>query len=479
MRILAVLILMVGLLSSTMIAAAQTNWEIAIFDETAQQIVIINASGIRQTISMPEHNGQPLKVTAISPDYRYAAGFLPGSSEYAFLPAIADLTAQTCCLMFDVPEDEPFFTQFSNFAPDNTIILSTNNYDWNTNTGGGLVFLVDAVSGATVKQKQLDVFANPGDWDGTDFYYLDAPLGGTEWLPVGNYNVWETDTDAITESDTRFALFRGEVLAATGEAVDGVYNDQFPLPYTEYMFPPSNTIAYYPASTSAAKFDDIELSGGTTVFFSPRILEGRAVWVRNGDAVLVYTDFFDGGVIVKTQMAVVFRTGAAQEIEAINQQFIAGTPDGWLMLNTQTNDLLHYIVTETGFQTQTVGNFSGIVVAISQPKLTPTMTGTFPEFVLPQATIPPNPAQCAGALPSRLQVGELGWVLPGDPNNFRSSPSISGEQIGQLAGSLIFTVLEGPECADNFAWFRVRDNYGIEGWTAEGNSNGYWLAPLN
>jgi hypothetical protein len=107
------------------------------------------------------------------------------------------------------------------------------------------------------------------------------------------------------------------------------------------------------------------------------------------------------------------------------------------------------------------------------------MPGAFPEFVLPAATTPPNATQCPGTLPSRLQVGELGWVLPGEPNNFRSSPSTSGEQIGQLAGSLIFTVLEGPVCANNLAWWRVSDNYGTEGWTAEGNSNGYWLAPLD
>lgn len=462
--------------------AAQDNWQIAVFDAGANHIAIVTAEGITNTIAIPAFNGQNLKVTAISPDYRYAAGFLPGTSEYLYLPALADLERQTCCLMFDVPENESFFTQFSNFAADNTIILSTNNYDWQNNTGGGLVFLIDAVSGMTVKQKQLDVFAYPGDWDGTDFYYLDAPLGGTEWLPVGNYSVWETDTDAVTKSSTRYALFRGDVLESTGEAVDAVYNDQLPLPYPDYMIPPGNTTAYYPADVNAANFENFQVVGGKTIFFSPRLLDSNAAWVRNGDAALAYSYQYDlnTGNIHGAFMSAIFRTGAVLDVDVVvGQRFLVGTPEGWLMEMLDTHELMHYIATETGYHIDMLGDFSGEITLLTEPELNPTMPGTFPEFVLPPATTPQNAPQCPGVLPSRLQVGEMGWVLPGEPNNLRSSPTTSGEQIGQLQGSVAFTVLEGPVCADNYAWWRVRDGYGMEGWTAEGNSNEYWIAPLN
>lgn len=84
---------------------------------------------------------------------------------------------------------------------------------------------------------------------------------------------------------------------------------------------------------------------------------------------------------------------------------------------------------------------------------------------------------CPGAPASRLTVGGLGRVTPGTANNFRSGPSSGSAKIGELPGSAVFTVLEGPVCADGMAYWRVNYN-GQEGWTAEGRGGSYWLEPL-
>jgi hypothetical protein len=41
----------------------------------------------------------------------------------------------------------------------------------------------------------------------------------------------------------------------------------------------------------------------------------------------------------------------------------------------------------------------------------------------------------------------------------------------------IFAVLEGPICAQDKAWWKVRYG-GVEGWTPEGDATTYWVEPL-
>lgn len=86
--------------------------------------------------------------------------------------------------------------------------------------------------------------------------------------------------------------------------------------------------------------------------------------------------------------------------------------------------------------------------------------------------------QCPGALPSRLTVGGQGRVLiwPPLPNRVRIAPDITSAQVGLLPIGVQFTVLAGPYCNNNIAWFQV--SYGnLLGWTAEGYAGFYWLEP--
>lgn len=81
---------------------------------------------------------------------------------------------------------------------------------------------------------------------------------------------------------------------------------------------------------------------------------------------------------------------------------------------------------------------------------------------------------CPGALPSRLVVGEVARITPGDANNVRDQPSRQGNLVGQVPGEGVFTVLEGPVCADGFAWWRINYLYAVEGWTVEGSATEYF-----
>ncbi|MCL4251044.1 MAG: SH3 domain-containing protein [Anaerolineae bacterium] len=86
-----------------------------------------------------------------------------------------------------------------------------------------------------------------------------------------------------------------------------------------------------------------------------------------------------------------------------------------------------------------------------------------------------EPVAC-NALTPRLFVGGQGRVLPGDPNNLRSVPGITGRVQGIIPGGAVFSVIGGPECGDGFTWWLINYN-GITGWTAEGDGIDYWVEP--
>lgn len=118
--------------------------------------------------------------------------------------------------------------------------------------------------------------------------------------------------------------------------------------------------------------------------------------------------------------------------------------------------------------------------ATSTPSASPTRTPTqHPTYPLTSSRTPsPTPlAACPGAPPLTLQLGD--WAIvsldPPLPNKVRSQAGVSGELIGQIQPGENVQVLEGPTCADGYAWWRVRSLAGLEGWTVEGDAAGYWL----
>lgn len=84
---------------------------------------------------------------------------------------------------------------------------------------------------------------------------------------------------------------------------------------------------------------------------------------------------------------------------------------------------------------------------------------------------------CDGLLTPRLVAGERGYVAPLGANNVRSAPSASAELVGQVEEGERFAVVDGPTCADGFVWFNIQNDR-IEGWSAEGGGDAYWLLPL-
>jgi hypothetical protein len=84
---------------------------------------------------------------------------------------------------------------------------------------------------------------------------------------------------------------------------------------------------------------------------------------------------------------------------------------------------------------------------------------------------------CPNAPSPRLVIGKMARVTPGTANNLREMPSKSAKALAQVEAGQFINVLEGPVCADGFAWWRV-NAMDQEGWMAEGSGSNYYVAPL-
>ncbi|MBE2272329.1 MAG: SH3 domain-containing protein [Anaerolinea sp.] len=85
---------------------------------------------------------------------------------------------------------------------------------------------------------------------------------------------------------------------------------------------------------------------------------------------------------------------------------------------------------------------------------------------------------CTQSLPSRLTVGSQARVLPGIPNNVRSTYSTMGALVGILPGGTVFSITNGPQCAEGILWWQIYAG-GIVGWTGELQGASYWLEPAS
>jgi hypothetical protein len=118
------------------------------------------------------------------------------------------------------------------------------------------------------------------------------------------------------------------------------------------------------------------------------------------------------------------------------------------------------------------------------PTIMPTATATLIITVNPSAV----PTQVSGtwqpctdsAYASRLHVGNKAVVSSDPPqaNRVREQPDLDGAFKGYVYVGVTVSILDGPRCANGWVWWYIKSEYdGLEGWTSEGDSAGYWLVP--
>lgn len=103
-----------------------------------------------------------------------------------------------------------------------------------------------------------------------------------------------------------------------------------------------------------------------------------------------------------------------------------------------------------------------------------------PKAILDPASFSMQAPACRGLLPTRLKVNGFAYVSTDPPlsNLVRTGPGKNYQVIGMIQPGKGMELIDGPHCADGLVWWQVVEfGTGLLGWTAEGDSDGYWLVP--
>ena len=107
-------------------------------------------------------------------------------------------------------------------------------------------------------------------------------------------------------------------------------------------------------------------------------------------------------------------------------------------------------------------------------EITPTVTPALPTVApLPTATPTPKPTPTP-SVPTKIEVGGYVKVVgaEADALSYRSGPGLNYARLTIVKDGTTLKVLEGPDEADGYTWWRLEDEDGFIGWAAED-----WLKP--
>jgi uncharacterized protein YgiM (DUF1202 family) len=115
------------------------------------------------------------------------------------------------------------------------------------------------------------------------------------------------------------------------------------------------------------------------------------------------------------------------------------------------------------------------LVLTATPEVTPTVTPVLTPTATPVLTPTTTPE---GGIPSPTVGGQARVTTKFEYVNLRAGPGLDAETVGELTDGTIVTILEGPEAADNFSWWKVDDGQGNTGWVAERVGQEVLLVPI-
>ncbi len=100
------------------------------------------------------------------------------------------------------------------------------------------------------------------------------------------------------------------------------------------------------------------------------------------------------------------------------------------------------------------------------------------EIILP----PPNIKECPGAPPQRVKIGKQAKICTQSEDLIvREEPGPDGRPLTGIEPGTNIKITAGPSCANNWSWWKVELDSGLEGWIAEGgdDTDPYFICPAD
>lgn len=415
MRFLTLLLLFVLMLSS--IAQAQderASWEVTVYIPNEAAIVTLSAEGEINKIAVPEQANEILKV-ADRPDVQLSAGhrwLAFNQGENTGIIHLADLQAGTCCEEFgaetELPDGtKPGFFQLVGFSPDATkLALGTVQRPegefcehCSPSASGYLVEL------ATMRVRPAAQF----------IFGYESHLGWVEegvvaaqhqrcapgqmcvdptymsWKTVRNIETGETvsSTPIVLQGYTNPI---GDTLLLTGEYISyHFYREEewnpyvYYFPVVVYYAPEMDSWGWLSKPTFIYHFEFPETPSESDFMFMRWVLDGNAVLFR------LHTDW--------NRATLLTRNGNERTFDIpYYHEFLAGTPDGWLMYEwneggsdptPEAMSIFHYQYNESELTVSEIAVFQRIsrsdnILLLDATPLGASVTKPFPTVELPQ-----------------------------------------------------------------------------------------------
>ena len=338
---------------------AQTGeWEVVLYDNT--RLLVVGPEGGAESIELPEE-AQNLEVVArnfiaLSPDGQYLAfaktDTTPDGSFTTNLK-LANLASGECCI-----EPASLFVQdytyllVGPFSPDSTrLFVSAVRWLPEDERYENYVLGLDIATGEVAYDSTNGVsyLSDPGslwrdqennttllpEWTINRLILFPACIP-CEGVFEGRAWRWNLETGEAKEFD-RFYSSLGDRLALTGEYIYAAENPDYPP--TSGDFPIRTNVITYLSKGGASQEQVVVYQLGEGEAFVP-----KPNWVLDGMAYLLH-------VPSQTTATLVNRDGVAETLTFDDRRnFVAGTPDGWLMVSAEDgkHDLFHYTRTADG-----------------------------------------------------------------------------------------------------------------------------------
>lgn len=95
------------------------------------------------------------------------------------------------------------------------------------------------------------------------------------------------------------------------------------------------------------------------------------------------------------------------------------------------------------------------------------------------SSIPSGTQLCAGTMPSRLTVGGMARVTFSDGTPLRLRQTPAGTFMQDMVEGTQFVVIGGPQCVNNMTWWNLQLANGTTGWSAEADTDSYFMEPIS
>ncbi len=490
-------------------AQASSPWTVWLYTQATGRLRLIDQSGtLVRDFRLPLPAADPARLpntVAIAHNGR-AAAYVVRTLDDTPTVVVLDLVTQMVITSVTLPPGANVSLEFYGtphvFSENDTQLAfgygsSTGSGSWRVvvldlATGGSFTFGSDSPSAIT-----LGLGDNPflvpivRSYRGAEVAFTMLPipsdaLGGPTFI-------WDT-VRSVVQPSVAYSTLSDDTLLMTGETITIVSDTRFGFSSSLETFPMMqfNAVWVYEPSVGAFPFvADTDFSFGMPRF------------IQNGERVAVTGQRADG--LYETRVyersgGIVGAAGIAiNSLQGVFDGFVFTTSDPTLV-SPASGSALYFSNTRTG-----LGALVGVLIWESEPDEAAQIVWTSDNFTVgpsdPPAWAvlaapinhPDEPLTALGAPPSDVYMPPTlaaapGALAPGadalinttegDRLRLRAGPGLSFAVIAELADDTRVLILEGPQSANGFVWWRIRLADGTSGWVVESADGIRTLVPV-